>query len=223
MLAIAVGHALWDACCSVLWLPRASRTSSLDGADVGYATLTIERITQKEPLKYSWKAELAVSGDPRLRSSESTSGKAKLGDPVLPEEVFVALVLEIGTGCRKIRGTDLTVATGQGCWTEASREHAEGTLFGTKVLVNYGPEMMPASVRYPKLGLAYRAVVAVPDELRECKRTVADDGVAAPGGAGLSSRPREDQLQGAEGTVTVERNPNDLAAGGFGGHLGGAR
>ena len=213
MLAIAVGHALWGRLLLGALAPQSqSYLISLDGADVGFATLTIERISQKE-LKYSWKAELAVSGGPCLRSAESTSGKTKLGEAVLPEEVFVALAFDIGTGCRKIRGRDPLAPPGQGCWTEASQEHAEGTLFGTKVLVNYGPEMMPASVRYPKLGLAYRAAVAIPDELRECKRAAADEGVVAPGGAGLSAGDLDKvSYKGAEGTVTVTRNPVTLPA-----------
>src|SRR5271170_4039100 len=106
MLAIAVVHALWGRLLLGAMAPQSqSYLISLDGADVGFATLTLERISQKE-LKYSWRAELAVSGDPCLRSIENTSGKAKLSDAVLPEELFVALAPDIGTGCRKIRGSD---------------------------------------------------------------------------------------------------------------------
>ena len=75
MLAIAVVHALWGRLLLGAMAPQSqSYLISLDGADVGFATLTLERISQKE-LKYSWRAELAVSGDPCLRSIENTSGK----------------------------------------------------------------------------------------------------------------------------------------------------
>jgi len=187
MLAIALGNALWGRLLLGAMAPQSqSYLISLDGSEVGFATLTIERISQKE-IKYAWRAELAISGDPCLRSIENSTGKTKLSDSVLPEELFVALAADIGTGCRKIRGSDALAQTGQGCWTEAGQEHAEGTLFGTPVQVNYGPDMMPASVRYPKLGLAYRSAHEIPDELRECHRTVADDGIVAPGGAGIST------------------------------------
>jgi hypothetical protein len=98
----------------------------------------------------------------------------------------VALAADVGTGCRKIRGAEPAAPPGQGCWTEASSEHAEGTLFGNEVKVNYGAgTLMPAEVRYPKLGLTYHEAVSIPDDLKECQHTVADDGVPAPGGRGL--------------------------------------
>jgi len=185
MLAIAFARSFLGGLLLAASAPQAqSYLISLDDAQVGFATLSVERISQKE-IKYAWKAELQVSGDPCLRSVESAAGKAKLNDPVLPEELFVALAPDLGNGCRKIKGSDAAVAPGQGCWTEASQEHAEGTLFGTPVQVNYGPDLMPASVRYPKLGLVYRSAAEIPEDLRECQRTVADDGVVAPGGKGL--------------------------------------
>ncbi len=213
MLAIALGHALWGRLLLGALAPQSqSYLISLDGSEVGFATLTIERISQKE-IKYAWKAELAISGDPCLRSIESSSGKTKLSDAVLPEEVFVALAPDIGTGCRKIRGSDSLAEAGQGCWTEAGQEHAEGTLFGTPVQVNYGPDMMPASVRYPKLGLGYRTAHEIPDELRECHRTVADDGIVAPGGAGIATGDIEKATyKESDETVTVRRSAVALPA-----------
>jgi len=206
MLAIALEHALWGRLMLGVMAPQSqSYLISFNGNDVGFATLSIQRISTKE-VKYSWKAELAVSGDPCLHSTESTSGKAKLNDAVLPEELFVALAPDIGTGCRKIRGAEAREA-GQGCWTEASQEHAAGTLFGTPVQVNYGPEMLPASVKYPKLGLAYRVAAEIPEELGQCQHTVADDGVPAPGAAGLGDGELDHaSYRGPDGITVVHRS-----------------
>ncbi len=97
MLAIALGNALWGRLLLGAMAPQSqSYLISLDGSEVGFATLTIERISQKE-IKYAWKAELAISGDPCLRSIEETRPeKTKLSDAVLPEELFVALAPDIG-------------------------------------------------------------------------------------------------------------------------------
>lgn len=159
---------------------------ALDGADVGFAELTLERPgSQSEPFAYAFRAELNVSGDPCLRSQETSSGRAKRADAVLPEEVFVALGGELGVGCRKIRGAG---QAGTGCWTESSPEGAKGTLFGVAVEVSYSANLMPESVRYPSLGLSYRAIPQVPEALRACHRTAADEGVAAPGASAVAAR-----------------------------------
>jgi Transglutaminase-like superfamily len=166
---------------------------SLDDRDVGYAELSIERPAtnpKKGTFKYTFSADLGVSGDPCLRSHEDTSGTGKATDAALPEELFIALAGELGNNCKTLKGAGpiLRKDKGKGCWTEASFENATGTIFGVPVEVRFSPNLMPESVKYKTLGVAYRSVVEVPAELKECRRTVADDGVEAEGAKGLPAR-----------------------------------
>ncbi len=162
---------------------------ALDGQDVGWAELGLERPAggpKKGAFKFTWKADLVVSGDPCLRAHEETSGSAKLSDAALPEELFLALAGELGVGCKAIKAPG--VKRGQACWTEASPEHAVGTILGLPVEVSFAPNLMPTTVRYKTLGLTYRQAAEAPENPTECHRTVADDGVLAPGSEGLKAR-----------------------------------
>jgi hypothetical protein len=166
---------------------------SLDGNDVGYAELGVERPAsnpKKGTFKYTWTADLMVSGDPCLRSHEETSGSAKVTDATLPEELFVALAGEIGPGCKSVRSgaPGPSQKKGKGCWTDASFENATGTLFDSPIEVTFAPNLMPSTVKYKELGITYRQVAEVSDELKECKRTAADDGIEAPGAKGIAAR-----------------------------------
>lgn len=178
---------------------------SFDGADVGYAELTVER-TAPGRFAYAFHAELTVCREPCLSNAESSKGEALVGPTAagetvfskelpagLPEELFVALAPDLGTGCRAVRGAG---HTGTGCWTQVSGAAARGTLFGEPLDVTYGANQLPGVIRYEGLGLEYRAVAAIPAGLFGCQRAgvhaaspaIADEGVAAPGGTGVEGR-----------------------------------